>query len=210
MFKQYACSGLLCSLWCVLAMPAHADQGISLSIESLFAPLGKQVQQYPESARQANGTSSTPAASPVVDTSQPLRTVPGRETTEWLGVSGFVDINRNWRFLYGAHTTLLEQMLFKFDGAFAFMLEPLDKIPVQTYFLLGATPVLSPDPALPAFSLTYQTGVGVNYTWNNTLYTDIRLNWYMASLVSQDQNRTLGLNWNLGTFSLGLSTGLLF
>lgn len=208
MFKRCTCFAIFCSLLCVA--PAQAEQGISLSVESLFAPLGKQVQQYPESARQTSGTSSTPAATPVVDTSQPLRTVPGRETTEWLGISGFVDINRNWRFLYGAHTTLLEQMLFKVDGAFAFMLEPLDKIPVQTYFLLGATPVFSPDPELPAFSMTYQTGVGVNYTWNNTLYTDIRLNWYMASLVSQDQNRTLGLNWNLGTFSLGLSTGLLF
>ena len=90
------------------------------------------------------------------------------------------------------------------------MVEPLDKIPVQTYFLLGATPVISPDPDLPSFSLTYQTGVGVNYTWNNTLYTDVRLNWYMASLVSEEENRSLGLNWSLGTFSLGVSTGLLF
>lgn len=210
MFKPCYCSvfallGL--TLW---AAPVQAEQGLSLSVESLFAPLGKQVQQYPESARQAGGASNTSTTTPEVDTSLPKNTVPGRETTEWLGISGFVDINRNWRFLYGAHTTLLEQLLFKVDGAFAFMVEPLDKIPVQTYFLLGATPVFSPDPELPTFSMTYQTGVGVNYTWNNTLYTDVRLNWYLASLVDQDQNRNLGLNWNLGTFSLALSTGLLF
>lgn len=198
-------------LFLSLALPAVADSGISLSIESLFAPMGKQVEQYPESARQAGSTSaSTPSNTPTADATLPVSTVPGRETTEWLGVSGFVDINNNWRFLYGAHTTLLKQALFKFDGAFAFMVEPLDKIPVQTYFLLGATPVISPDPDLPSFSLTYQTGVGVNYTWNNTLYTDIRLNWYMASLVSEEENRSLGLNWSLGTFSLGVSTGLLF
>lgn len=198
-------------LFSATVLPASAESGISLSIESLFAPVGKKVQQYPESARQAGSTSaSTPSASTPVNSSLPIQTVPGRETTEWLGVSGFVDINNNWRFLYGAHTTLLKQALFKFDGAFAFMVEPLDKIPVQTYFLLGATPVISPDPDFPPFSLTYQTGVGVNYTWNNTLYTDIRLNWYMASLVSEEKNQSLGLNWNLGSFSLGVSTGLLF
>ena len=209
MFRRFIFTSFVSFL--TLALPASAESGISLSIESLFAPVGKKVKQYPESARQAGSTSaSSPSSSTSVDTTLPVQVVPGRETTEWLGVSGFVDINNNWRFLYGAHTTLLKQPLFKFDGAFAFMVEPLDKIPVQTYFLVGATPVLSPDPDLPPFSLTYQTGVGVNYTWNNTLYTDIRLNWYMASLMSEEKNSSLGFNWNLGTFSLGISTGLLF
>lgn len=210
MFSRFLFTSFV--LFSSLILPAAAESGISLSMESLFAPVGKQVQQYPEAARQAGSTSASSSSSstPLADSTLPLQTVPGRETTEWLGVSGFVDINNNWRFLYGAHTTLLKQPLFKFDGAFALMVEPLDKIPVQTYFLLGVTPVLSPDPELPAFALTYQTGVGVNYTWNNTLYTDIRLNWYMASLISEEENRSLGLNWNLGTFSLGVSTGLLF
>lgn len=196
-------------LWAV-PLAASADSGISLSVESLFAPLGKQVQQYPESARQNTSSSNNNTNNDTDLSGQPIATVPGRETTEWLGVSGFVDINNNWRVLYGAHTTFLDQPLFKLDGALAFMVEPLDKIPVQTYFLLGATPVMSPDPDLPSFSMTYQTGLGVNYTWNNTLYTDVRLNWYVASLVSEDENRSLGFNWNLGVFSLGMSTGLLF
>ena len=195
----------------------QADQGISFSIESLFAPLGKTVEQYPESARQSGSSAgaNTPATptDPNADADPdtlPRAQVPGRETTEWLGVSGFFDLNKNWRLLYGAHTTLLTQPLFKLDGGIAFMVEPLDALPVQTYFFAGATPVLSPDPALPSFSMTYQTGVGVNYTWNNVLYTDVRINFYVASLLDEDTDREVNFRWNVGTFSLVASTGFLF
>jgi len=170
--------------------PAVAASGLSLSIENLYAPLGKQAERL-----NAEGN---------------LAPVVGRETTEWFGVAGFSDLNRNWRILYSAHTTLLSRPMFKLDGALAFMLDMSDTLPVQPYFFLGATPVIATSPELPPFGVTMHAGTGVDYTWDNRLYTSVRLNTYLLSLYGEDRNRELNLQWLPFSFSFSVGMGYLF
>lgn len=181
---------LSCGLWLAITVPVWAAAGISFSIENLYAPLGKRVEQWTEEGTQA--------------------VLPGRETTEWFGISGFYDLNRNWRVLYGAHTTLLDRPLFKLDGSLAFMLDMADKVPLQPYFFVGATPVIAISSILPPLGVTVHAGTGVDYSWNNQLYTSLRLNTYLFSLYGEDENRRLNLQWLPFSFSFSVGMGYLF
>lgn len=173
------------------APPVYAAAGLSVSVENLYAPLGKQVEAFND-----EGVAEV---------------LPGRETTEWLGVSGFYDLNRNWRLLYGAHATLLERPLFKLDGSLAFMLDMADKVPLQPYFFLGATPVIAPgSPTLPPLGMSLHAGTGVDYSWNNQLYTSLRLNTYLLSVYGEEENRRLNLQWLPFSFSFSVGMGYLF
>lgn len=173
-----------------LARPAAAAAGLSVSVENLFAPLGKQVE--------------------TVDETGHATVTFGRETAEWMGVSGFWDLNPNWRWLYGAHMTWLGFPLFKLDTSLAFMLEMPDKLPLQPYFFLGASPVIAINSDLPPLGITFQTGVGVDYSWDNRLYSSLRLNTYLYSLYGEDTNDQQNLQWNPFTFSISVSSGYLF
>jgi len=134
----------------------------------------------------------------------------GRETTEWLGINGFFDLNINWRFLYGAHVTLLNQPLFKFDTSIAYMMPMPEKVPVQPYIFVGAVPVISMDTAFPQIGVNLQTGLGIDYTWNNQILTTVRLNTYLLSLYGEEKNGELNLAWQPFTFSLSAGMGYLF
>ncbi len=189
------------------APAALASSGLSISLENLFVPLGKQVE------RQNPDPSASPGTRQIG---------PGRETTEWIGLSGFFDLNRNWRVLYGAHTTLLGSPLFKLDGSLAFMLEMPANVPLQPYFYLGATPVISTRTDLPPLGVTVHSGFGVDFIWNNKLFTHVRLNVYMLSLYGEESstatgstnttniNDRLNLRWNPASFSLSAGMGYLF
>lgn len=194
-------SGLLALLTSPAAL---AGSGVAISLENLFVPLGKQVERQ----------DPTPSASPGT-----RQIGPGRETTEWIGLSGFFDLNRNWRVLYGAHATLLGSPMFKLDGSIAFMLEMPANVPLQPYIFLGATPVISTRSDLPPVGVTVHSGLGVDFLWNNTLYTQVRLNVYMLSLYGQESsgsgtatniNDRLNLRWNPASFSLSAGMGYLF
>ena len=178
------------SLVLLLSQPASAASGLSLSIENLYAPLGKRVAQIDETGKRS--------------------TVFGRETTEWMGVSGFLDLNRNWRWLYGGHMTWLGFPMIKLDSALAFMLEMPDKVPLQPYFFLGASPVLAFDADFPPLGITFQTGFGVDYSWNNRVYSSFRLNTYLYSLYGEETNADLLLQWQPFTFSVSAAVGYLF
>lgn len=174
----------------ILSSPAWAASGIAMNIETLFAPMGKQAQ-----AVGADGK---------------ITTVPGRETTEWLGLTGFADINSNFRFLYGAHATLLGQPLFKADAAMAYMLNFGEKAPLQPYFYLGATPVISTRPQIPAFGINAHAGLGVDILWNNTLYGQVQLKTYLLDIYGEDKNTELNLHWLPASFSLSAGIGYIF
>ncbi|PKL75233.1 MAG: hypothetical protein CVV27_16430 [Candidatus Melainabacteria bacterium HGW-Melainabacteria-1] len=186
--------------------PAWAGSGLGISLENLFVPMGKQVERLP--LRDPNAQPTT-GASPVA---APVRGIgPGRETTEWVGLTGFVDLNRNWRLLGGAHTTLLgEGPLFKFDGALAFVFEMPSNVPLQPYLFLGASPVISANPSIPTFGLNLHSGMGVDVIWNNTLYTQVRANLYLLSIYGESANQNLNLQWLPASFSLSAGMGYLF
>lgn len=169
--------------------PAQAAAGMALSAENLFAPLGKEVEQ-----RSSDGG----------------QVVPGRQTTEWVGVTGFYDLNRNWRLLGGAHGSLLQKPIFKLDAGIAFMLEMPDKVPVQPYIFVGATPVIATDPAFPPLGINMHGGLGLDYNWDNALYTSIRLQTYFFSLYGEEKNAELNLAWNSVSFSLSAAMGFFF
>jgi len=187
-FTHRLYSGLVLTL--LLELPAVAASGLSISVENLFAPLGKKVEKLNEAGERT--------------------VVFGRETTEWMGVSGFLDLNRNWRWLYGGHMTWLGFPLFKLDSSLAFMLEMPDKVPLQPYFFLGATPVIALNADYPPLGVTFQTGLGVDYSWNNQLYSSFRLNTYLYSLYGEDTNADLLLQWHPFTFSISAAVGYLF
>lgn len=187
----------------MLSHPAQAASGLSLSLENLFAPLGKRVERV--TVTPTAGTEGAPATETIT-----RGTGFGRETTEFIGVSGFFDLNRNWRVLYGIHGALVGRPIFKLDGSLAFMLDMPDDVPLQPYFFLGGTPVIATDPAFPPIGLTAHAGMGVDYTWNNTLYTAIRLNTYLATLYGEEINNNLNIEWKATTFSLSASMGYLF
>lgn len=188
-FNSRLYSALILSL--TLALPVSAASGVSISVENLYAPLGKQVEQIDET-----GNSSIAF---------------GRETAEWMGISGFTDLNRNWRLLYGGHMTWLGFPLLKLDTSLAFMLEMPDKVPLQPYFFLGASPVIALNAKdFPPLGISFQTGLGIDYSWNNQVYSSLRLNTYLSSLYGEDTNNDLLLQWHPFTFSISVATGYLF
>lgn len=204
---------LLATSLLLMAAPAWAGSGLAISLENIFVPMGKRVEKV------YDGVDSTPP----VDENTPGSIPPagtidkafGRETTEWFGLSGFIDLNRNWRLLGGAHTTLLgNHPLFKFDGALAFVLEMPDTVPLLPYFYIGATPVLSAHPDIPTFGFNLHSGVGVDVLWNNTLYTSVRANLYMLSIYGEklnlDAEGGLGLHWQPASWSISAGMGYLF
>lgn len=192
-FPTRLCAPLVFSLL-VLSPEAQAASGLGLSIENLFAPLGKQVRSL----------------DPSPDATEASAIILGRETTEWLGLNGFLDLNINWRFLYGAHVTLLNKPLFKFDTSIAYMMPMPDKVPVQPYIFVGAVPVVSTDNAFPQLGLNLQAGLGLDYSWNNQLLTQIRLSSYLLSLYGEEKNNELRLAWHPFSFSLSAGMGYLF
>lgn len=192
-FSTRLCALLVFSLLC-FSPQAQAASGLGLSIENLFAPLGKQVREL----------------DPLPDDSAASKLTLGRETTEWLGLNGFLDLNINWRFLYGAHVTLLNQPLFKFDTSIAYMMQMPDKIPVQPYLFVGAVPVISLDNAFPQIGMNLQAGLGIDYSWNNQLLTQFRLSSYLLSLYGEEKNQALKLAWHPFSFSLSAGMGYLF
>ncbi len=192
-FSSRFCAPLV-FIFLLLCPEAQAASGLGLSIENLFAPLGKQVREL----------DPDPAAT------EASKITLGRETTEWLGINGFMDLNINWRFLYGAHFTLLNQPLFKFDTSIAYMMQMPEKIPVQPYIFIGAVPVISMDNAFPQIGVNLQAGLGIDYSWNNQLLTSIRLNTYLLSLYGEEKNNELKLAWHPFSFSLSAGMGYLF
>lgn len=175
----------------LLAAPVQAGTGLAISLENLYVPLGKQVER--------------------LDTTTGATSVGfGRESTEWIGLSGFYDLNSNWRILYGLHTTILDKPLFKFDGALAVMLPMPAQVPLQPYFFLGGSPVISTTSAVPPFGFNLHAGLGVDTLWNNKLYTQARLNMYMLSIYGEEQNRDLNLQWFPASFSLSAGMGYIF
>lgn len=175
--------------------PAQAASGVSMSLENLFAPLGKDVQRYP------TGTSGDP------------ETTFGRETTEWIGVTGFTDLNINWRVLYGLHTTLIGRPLFKFSGSLAYMVNTPYPIPLRPYFFAGIDPVVSTAAQIPPFGLTLHTGLGLEYSWNNALFMQFQLRAYMMAPYGESRpfsdNAPL-TQWLPWTYSLSGGVGYLF
>ena len=219
--RPSASSSLALPLACLLlaasalaATPALAGSGIAISIENMFVPMGKQVEKvYDGSAQISASASPLPADSKTVTDSQGKTTavppagskiiVPGRQTTEWIGLSGFFDLNRNWRLLGGAHTTLLGgKPLFKLDASIAFLLPVPDIVPLQPYVFFGATPVISASDIVPPFGFNLHGGLGVDFVWNNTLFTSIKLNVYMLSIYGEKINNDLNLHWQPASFSL--------
>jgi hypothetical protein len=187
---------LLSAVLCGLASPiAQAASGVAISLENLFVPFGKQVERL----------NPDPSASPAG-----RQIGAGRETTEWIGISGFFDLNRNFRVLYGAHSTLLGSPLFKFDGSLAYVLDMPANVPIQPYFYLGATPVISTRPEIPTFGMNLHSGLGVDFIWNNTLYTQVRLNLYMLNIYGEETNQALKLQWGPASFSLSAGMGYIF
>ncbi len=183
------------ALLLISGTPVYAASGVSMSLENLFAPLGKDVQRYP------TGTSGEP------------ETAFGRETTEWIGVTGFTDLNINWRVLYGLHTTLIGRPLFKFSGSLAYMVNTPYPIPLRPYFFAGIDPVVSTASQIPPFGLTLHTGLGLEYSWNNALFMQFQLRAYMLAPYGEsrpfpaDAPLTQWLPW---TYSLSGGVGYLF
>lgn len=216
--------GLCAMLSCLYPTPAQAGSGIAITMENLFVPMGKQVEKVYDGNTQISASiSPQPAGTTTSKDAQGKEiSLPpagsssillGRQTTEWIGLSGFWDLNRNWRLLGGAHTTLIGgRPLFKLDGSLAFMLPVPDIIPLQPYVFLGAVPVFSTtDPAVvPSFGFNLQSGLGVDFVWNNKLYATARLNLYMLSLYGEDTKKEFNLYWQPASFSFTAGMGFLF
>lgn len=193
---------------CLWASAAQASSGIAFSIENLYAGLGKK-NLSAEIVTAEDGTES-------VNTDF-LRF--GRETTEWFGVQAYTDLNKNWRLLYGGHLSWVGIPLIKLDGSIAFMLDMPKELPLQPYFFAGATPILAlgEDENISPFSMTAQAGIGLDYTWNEALFTSVRINTYLfnpyldGSVAEEGSNLTdKGLDWVPISFSLSFSTGIMF
>lgn len=212
--------GLAASL--LPAQPAAAGGGIAITMENMFVPLGKRAEKVFDGVTQISASASgrpadlTPSNNasglPVVTPSSGTGIVlGGRETTEWIGLSAFWDLNRNWRLLGGAHTTLINGApLFKFDGSIAFLLPMPDTVPIQPYLYFGAVPVISTTPDVPAFGFNLNGGLGLDYLWNNSLFAQIRLNAYFLSAYSEADNKDKDLQWFPGSFSISAGMGMLF
>lgn len=194
---------IACSLFATWSAPAQASSGLSFSVENLFAGLGKQ----------------SLALVPDEDGNLVQRLRFGRETTEWLGITGFVDLNKNWRVLYGGHMTWLGFPIFKLDTSLAFMLEMPKEIPLQPYFFLGATPILVAGDLgnVSPLSINAQAGIGIDYSWNQSLYSSLRLNSYLLNPFNDGQQNEdspnledKNLDWTPFSFSLTFSTGMMF
>lgn len=177
----------------LISYPSNAATGFNLNLENLFAPLGKQVGQFQENSAD-------------------VQSVFGRATTEFIGVSGFTDINVNWRLLYGFNFTQISQPIFKASGSLAFMINTPYKIPMRPYVFLGVDPVVSANPSLPSFGFTSHGGLGLDYTWDNKLYTQILLKLYLLPTYGEE-DASLGdfpTQWQSGTLSLSAGAGYIF
>lgn len=179
------------ALGLVLSQAAWASTGLSLSIENLFAPLGKQVEQI-----KTDGTSQTGF---------------GRETSEFIGIEGFTELNQNWRVLYGAQTALIGSPLFKLTGGVAFMINTPYPIPLRPYILLAANPILATaGTGLPPWGFSLHTGLGLDYSWNNQIYAQVLLRIYLMNPYPLTTEEKVQTNWNPGSFSLSAGMGYLF
>lgn len=183
--------GLALGIYLGLTDPAIASTGMALSLENLFAPLGKQVEQI-----KADGTTQT---------------IFGRETTEFIGIEAFTDLNINWRVLYGVQTALVGSPLFKLTGGVAFMINTAYPIPLRPYIMLAANPIFAtPSTGLPPWGFSLYTGLGLDYSWNNQIYAQAMLRIYLLNPYALETEEKVKTNWNPGTFSLSAGMGILF
>jgi len=174
----------------LFSAPARAGHSFSFSQETLLAPLNKQVEKYDETGKLIAGF--------------------GRETTEFAGISGFSDLSPNWRVLYGLSAALTGYPLFKASSSLAFMINTPYPLPLRPYVFLGLDPVFSADPALTPLSLTSHAGLGLEYSWNNSLHLSFDLRYYLLNPFQAQETSTKNLIWPAGSFSLGMQAGLLF
>lgn len=170
--------------------PVLAAQGLGLSLESLLAPLNKQVERWDSEGNLIAGF--------------------GRETTEFTGISGFSDLNLNWRLLYGLQAALPGYPLFKGSGSLALMINTDYPIPLRPYLFAGLDTLLTADPALEPLSLASHGGLGVEYSWNNRLHVSFEFRSYFNNPYQRRETSTRQLIWPAGSFSLGMRTGFFY
>lgn len=170
--------------------PALAAHGLGLSIESLLVPLNKQVERQDSDGRLIAGF--------------------GRETTEFTGISGFSDLNVNWRLLYGLQAALPGYPLIKGSGSLALMLNSDSPLPLRPYLFAGLDPLFTADPALQPFSLGTHGGLGVEYSWNNRLHLSFEFRSYFNNPYQSRETSTRNLIWPAGSFSLGTWAGFFY
>jgi hypothetical protein len=168
---------------------AFAANSLAFSQETVFAPLGKQSEKRDSSGNLLVGF--------------------GRETTEFTGISGFSDLSPNWRVLYGLQAALVGYPIVKLSSSLAFMLNTPYTLPLRPYFFVGIDPILSASPELSSFGLSSHGGVGIEYSWNNSLHVTLEIRSYFNSPYSSKETTAIAL-WPGGTFSLGGQAGLFF
>lgn len=168
---------------------ALATSGMSYSMEMLAAPLGKQVELISETG--------TPTLAN------------GRETAEWFGLEGYTDINAWFRTLYGLQGTFAQGGgMLKASGSLAVMVPYDYKFPITPYVFLGLDPILYLGDVLDPLGLAAHAGLGVEYNWNQTLYSQFELRTYLLGPYrNETTEQDSPSNWLPGTFSLRASVG---
>ena len=170
---------------------ARASIGFDLSMESLLAPLGKRVEVIKENGQKREISF-------------------GRETTEFIGVSGFTDLNINWRVLFGLQASLVGAPILKGTGGIAFMINTPYTLHLRPHLFVGLDPILSMNPEFPPFGFTMHAGLGLDYVWDNVLYTHFALKVYLLKPYGEEAENRLQTQWLAGTISISGGLGYLF
>ena len=176
----------------IFSPSALANSGMSFSISSLSSRLGKQVGVLDETGERQS-------------------ILNGRETTEWFGIEGFTDLSPNWRVMYGAQGSLLAEPIIKLSGGLAFLVQYDYKFPFQPYVFVGVDPVFSVGDQLPNAGLGAHAGLGVEYHWNNTLYSQFEMRSYLLGPYREEvDEKTSQSQWLSGSFSLRGNVGFYY